>query len=423
MSAGNDLYEYTNYGYKDFNQALRTGQELTGKYKNMAQSMDKALDAQAPLAQDIMVYRGMRIADLGDPVGKTITDRAFISTSVRRDVAERFTDNGKALVEIRVPAGNKALSPNIAPFGKGDPMLRDMIDSLEGELILPRGMSIQITGQYVDDTGRTILKAELRADLPEPPKLPKPHTDADDLTYDSTLHWSDEKLADRIGYYAEKGDDAALDKILEIIDQRAEAEAAQAAKYAAEAAARQQLEAAAARAKAIEDAKYAEQARRSQESYEAAIRAIQAEKEAEAVNAAKSAGLIKPDPSPVRNPAARPERQLTAKEQAGEQYQEYLNTQMAKALDDLNGVFFNRANHAEARARGFTEETLFTAPWQVANKYASDELKDWWLTNGRESLKSYRYKITQNQSDKWAADAVRKRGHETGQAKRDRSIF
>lgn len=276
------------------------------------------------------------------------------------------------------------------------------------------------TDQY--GQGRRLLQ-EPPGPKPATPDMAAKATDADDLTYESTLHWSDDKLADKINYYAENGDDAALDRILEIIDQRAEAEAAQAARYAAEAAAREEMAAAAARVKAAEDARYAEQARISRERYEATLRAIQAEKEADALNAVQNAGLIKPDPNPVTNPAVRRERQLTAKEQAGEQYQEYLNTQMAKALDDLNGVFFNRANHAEARQRGFTEETLFTAPWQVANKYASDELKDWWLQNGRESLKSYRYKITQNQSDKWAADAVRKRGHETGQAKRDRSIF
>lgn len=208
------------------------------------------------------------------------------------------------------------------------------------------------------------------------PALPKIRSDADNLTMDTTYHWSDEKLAQKLAQYGAKGDDAAIDKILALMDERAALEAAQQARDAAAIA-----------------------------------------------NAAKPAGKFSLDTNPLTNPAARPERLLTSNEAIGEQFQDLMNTQMAKALDDLNGVFFNNANLSTARAKGFTEETLWTAPWQVANKYASEELKDWWLANGRETVQSFRYKITGHTTDKYAADNVRARGHETGQAGRDRSIF
>ena len=54
---------------------------------------------------------------------------------------------------------------------------------------------------------------------------------------------------------------------------------------------------------------------------------------------------------------------------------------------------------------------------------SNDAPKQWWLENGREVLTSFRYKITQNPKEKWAADHIRARGHEIGQTNRDRSVF
>lgn len=121
------------------------------------------------------------------------------------------------------------------------------------------------------------------------------------------------------------------------------------------------------------------------------------------------------DPDPVTSPAARKPRGLTANERVKEEYWDYANQQYSSALEELNGVLFNSKLRDAARAKGITEDSLFTGPHHIANKYASDELRAWWSVNGRETQSSYRYQALGRPSDYKAWQAVQKQGlHATG---------
>lgn len=215
-------------------------------------------------------------------------------------------------------------------------------------------------------------------------------TKADDFTLETTMHWSEEKLMDQIGKYAD--DPEVVDRLLDIIDQRAAIQAAKEARdLAAQAAYRDEL---------------------------AAFEAKQKLRELE-LNQRKAPGPYPKNDDPVTNPAARPERKLNARQRNEEEYQQYLGAQMQRAENELS-VLLNNANLAEARKKGIDIYQLFTGPYHVAQKYASEELKDWWLVNGRETLGSWRYKAFHRPTDKVHADRVRSLGHESGQARNNR---
>lgn len=117
----------------------------------------------------------------------------------------------------------------------------------------------------------------------------------------------------------------------------------------------------------------------------------------------------------VTNPTLRKERKLTPNEKVAEEYWDYAQTQYQTALEELNGVLFNSKFHDLAREKGISEDSLFTGPFHVANKYASDELREWWRLNGRETQTSYRYQALGRPSDYKAWQAVQKQGlHATG---------
>ena len=213
-------------------------------------------------------------------------------------------------------------------------------------------------------------------------------TKADQLTYESTLHWSDEKLMAHIANY--ENDPEAMDRIFDIIDQRA----------------------------VVEDAKAA-----AQEMAQASYNAEQAAKIHADLDAAaqRAAGTLKTEPSPALNPAVRPERNLNAYQQVGEEFQHYMYSQYDAALKATNGNFFNAANKAAAEKRGYDSIALFSGPYRIAKKYASEELLRFWETAGRDTLGSYRYRALGRPSDRKAFDTVVREGLGRKAASYDRS--
>jgi SPP1 gp7 family putative phage head morphogenesis protein len=205
----------------------------------------------------------------------------------------------------------------------------------------------------------TIAPSALGGGLAPADMAPAAATVADTLTAASTAAWTDDELTAAIATYAE--DPEAVDKILALIDQR---EAAGTVATAAE------------------------------------VSPIPA--------------WVEPSPDPFLNPAIRPARKLTPAQQANEEYDSYVYNQYNKALDDLNGVFYNQKMHAAARAAGYDEMTMFMGQYRSVEKYASDELKEWWLYNGRETQGSFRYKMLGRSSDKKYADVVQKLGFGKG---------
>jgi hypothetical protein len=55
------------------------------------------------------------------------------------------------------------------------------------------------------------------------------------------------------------------------------------------------------------------------------------------------------------------------------------------ALEDCGGVLINRLG----QANGIDGYTLFTGPWLRAQKYASEELLEFWNQNGRMTMTQF----------------------------------
>lgn len=291
------------------------------------------------------------------------------------------------------PLGDRAGDTDYAALDRGYELLdgagmaTDAVDAAATEEDAPTEAddttALEDAEAGMDDQGYpdyTALRAEAA--------IPAEATAADTLTYEATAHLSDEELAAKLADYAD--DPEAIDKILNIMDQR-DAIAAQ----AEEAAARQAAFEAA-------DAKYlAEQA---------------AAREAE-----NQFVQWTPEDNPVTAPTARPERRITPDQMVEEEYQNYVMSQYNKALDDTNGNLLNKEGRAAAKDNYDLSMNIFSGQITTAQKYASEELMQWWRENGRETLGSFRYKMLGRASDKWYADNVRKYGFERGQAFRDRS--
>lgn len=100
-------------------------------------AIDAALNAAPALTEDIVIYRGVNAdAGLKFKVGGTITDKAYMSTSLNEHVAKDLVEKEKGtLLSIKAPAGTKGA----------------YIDSIsshdtEQEFLLPRGTRLRITG-------------------------------------------------------------------------------------------------------------------------------------------------------------------------------------------------------------------------------------------------------------------------------------
>jgi hypothetical protein len=89
------------------------------------------------------------------------------------------------------------------------------------------------------------------------------------------------------------------------------------------------------------------------------------------------------DKSPATNPVKRTERKLSRDEQVGEEFDAYVSTSYARALDYTAGNFIKASMKEEAKRRGYSSgEALFTGPVAVARKFASEELIAYWSSTG-----------------------------------------
>jgi hypothetical protein len=156
-SAVND---YQNESYRNVNRILR-GQEVTGfgnkeKIREEANKtiagVDKAFTKAPRLKETTKVLRGVNEKDVAsilsakNPVGKTLTDKAYVSTTLRK--GGYYLDR-KVVMEITVPKGTKVLQP------RGG-------NRREREVLLNRGTKLKVTGvekrQHVTQGEQIVLK-------------------------------------------------------------------------------------------------------------------------------------------------------------------------------------------------------------------------------------------------------------------------
>ena len=107
---------YTEWGAATaVNEAMRGIRKMTGGTTSKIEAIAAALARTPPLPEPIVVWRGIKNAtqsqiDLGSiKVGDVWRDRGFTSTSLLRQVAERFTKGGgeKVLLRIELAAGDR----------------------------------------------------------------------------------------------------------------------------------------------------------------------------------------------------------------------------------------------------------------------------------------------------------------------------
>jgi hypothetical protein len=68
-----------------------------------------------------------------------------------------------------------------------------------------------------------------------------------------------------------------------------------------------------------------------------------------------------------------------------EAYELYRENQYARALNDLGGVLLNR----DGLARGVDTYSLFIGSQARAERWASEELIEWWRRNGRMTYRDF----------------------------------
>lgn len=148
--------DYTSSGYNPTNKVLRgappppiENQEVAARALRRGERVDAAIRNAPPLEGGVIVYRGTNVKALGVEkvedvdglIGGTFTDSGIISTSLNQEVSGKFafeSGMGKqgVLIEMRVPAGSKALY--VEP-------ITEM--SGENELLLPRGTTFTIVSR------------------------------------------------------------------------------------------------------------------------------------------------------------------------------------------------------------------------------------------------------------------------------------
>ena len=151
---------YTGSAYYQWNESLRT---KDGKgWEVYTDNLDNAL-SKFNLKENIVTYRGLGYGAMQDIFGsdspdmKTIygmkgaiiSDKAFLSTSIDKNVARNF-------------GGNYMFKINI-PKGKGRGAYVDSISKHSGEreFLMPRNTQLKITGGYRDSsTGMTVITVD-----------------------------------------------------------------------------------------------------------------------------------------------------------------------------------------------------------------------------------------------------------------------
>jgi hypothetical protein len=119
QQARNNLFYYQQSRFQAINTQLRAGNASKAVEKD-ARSLDGIYKKLPPTTQTMTVYRGVNNREFIDTLtpGKVLTDPAFMSTSLNEHAAELFrvrgdltgtTMGGGSVLEIRVPAGSKAL--------------------------------------------------------------------------------------------------------------------------------------------------------------------------------------------------------------------------------------------------------------------------------------------------------------------------
>ena len=135
----------------------KAGVKMESANKQLAKMDDLFKSTIAEIPKDVTVYRGMSLkgVDWEKSIGKTFSDKGFVSTSTSKKIAGAFakvafdSKENAAIVKLRVPKGTKAI-PMRAIFGK-DTIQSTRVDR-EREILINRGSSFKITSIRKDSS-------------------------------------------------------------------------------------------------------------------------------------------------------------------------------------------------------------------------------------------------------------------------------
>ena len=160
LSKDFDAYKrYTKNGYFEaINNALRGGIAKDSFVLDDIQTLDR-LFHKIPLQilpkKDMVVYRGAfltnELKDILQGKSKTniFTDKAFVSTSKSKEVAEQFASGeDKILLQIRIPKGSKVIDDEKLPSYIASKM------KSEQEVLLPRNAQFKVLSY--DEKNKTV---------------------------------------------------------------------------------------------------------------------------------------------------------------------------------------------------------------------------------------------------------------------------
>ena len=145
----------------DYNNTLRSGEAPSETEQARIDQLTGFIDKQAPLPAGTKLYRGMPASKLPEDlkVGDTLSDPAFLSTSLNREEASRMGARS-ALLEIDPGSDGKALSISAARQSARRDVAIDVLEG-ESEMLLRPGQSMRVTGIDTDSNGQKVVRTEM----------------------------------------------------------------------------------------------------------------------------------------------------------------------------------------------------------------------------------------------------------------------
>jgi len=69
---------------------------------------------------------------------------------------------------------------------------------------------------------------------------------------------------------------------------------------------------------------------------------------------------------------------------------DYLESLETRATEDICGVWYNRLGASKHAAGELCQWDMFSRPWHLVARYASEELTEWFARNGRMTFTEWR---------------------------------
>lgn len=125
--SGKDVYEavlgYQSSGYRAMNVALRKDLPIEPALQENIGRVRNAIAQSKPLKEDTILYRGVKKDFDKFQVGQIVSDKGFLSTTARSDLAAEWADrkyvSGGFIWKIYAPAGTRGLVPQFVTASRG----------------------------------------------------------------------------------------------------------------------------------------------------------------------------------------------------------------------------------------------------------------------------------------------------------------